>query len=117
MREFIYRLKRSIGLLRVYWSTCDGDWSSIAEIMVYQIGRVGDHIETHHMIADAPRVAKQMKIAKYCLRRMLDEPYYDIADKKFPNRGKPWSEHIKTLEEQDMRLLLDQLKYLRYWWD
>ena len=115
--SFIYKLKRSIGLLRIYWNSCDGDWSSIAEIMEYQIGRVSDHIAEHNMIADAPRVIKQMKIAKHCLRRMLDEPYYDIADKWFPNRGKFWVQHIQALERQDMRILLRQLRYLRYWWD
>lgn len=115
--EFIYKLKRSFGLLKIYWNSCDGDWSSIGEVMEYQIGRVADHIEEHDMIADGSRVVKQMRIAKHCLRRMMDEPYYEIADKRFPKREKLWIEHIKAQEEQDMVILLRQLRYLRHWWD
>jgi len=114
--SFVYKLKRSLGLLRIYWNSCDGDWSSIAEVMAYQIGRVADHIEEHDMIADSKRVVKQMRIAKHCLRRMMDEPYYEIADKRFP-RKEFWMDHIKAIEEQDMRILLHQLKFLRHWWD
>ncbi len=115
--SFVYKLKRSFGLLKLYWNSCDGDWSSIAEVMEYQIGRVADHIEQHDLIADTPRIVRQMKIAKHCIRRLLDEPYYDIANKRFPDKGKFWVQHIKALEEQDMRLLLRQLRFLRWWWD
>ncbi len=115
--SFIYKLKRSIGLLRIYWNSCDGDWSSIGTVMEYQIGRVADHIEEHDMIADGPQVVRQMRIAKHCLRRLMDEPYYQIASKRFPDEGKDWVKHIRALEEQDMETLLHQLKYLRHWWD
>ena len=84
---------------------------------MYQIGRVADGIERHDIIVDASRYVRQMKIAKYCLYRLLEEPYYDIAGKRFPDRGKFWVQHINALEEQDMRILLRQLRYLRHWWD
>ena len=117
IREFPYKLNRAWQLVRVYWSTIDGDWSSIAVVLSHQISRVRKHIQQHDVIQDADRVCRQMLIAEHCLERLQEEPYFDIADKRFPERGKRWADYIHELQKQDMCILLRQLRYLRHWWD
>jgi hypothetical protein len=86
--------------------------------MLYQIRRVRQHIVDHNIIADADRCAKQMRIAEHCLERMLYEPAYETADKRFPERGKPWADLIFQIEKQNAETLARELRrHLRNWWD
>ena len=117
LRGFPYGIKRSWRFLKVYWGTCDGDWSSIAVVLLHQIREVRKHIEWHNIIADADRVCRQMRIAERCLERMLNEPAYEIADKRYPERGKAWADMILELEKQDVEMLCHQLCNIRSWWD
>lgn len=116
--EFFYKLRRACRLLKVYWNTCDGDWSSIAVLMHHQIKIVRQHIIAHDIIVDAEKVGRQMLIAQTLLDRILSDNYYETADKLFPERSKNWVNHIVIQERQDVNLLTNELRrHLRSWWD
>jgi hypothetical protein len=118
MRDFLYRVRRTWKLVRVYWSTEDCDWSSIAIVLRHQISRVREHIQSHNIIADAERCAAQMRKSEILLDRIIAGDYHELADKRYPDRGKHWADMIQELEKEDMRLLSDELRrHLRNWWD
>jgi hypothetical protein len=118
MLSVLRRIHRTWSLVRLYWGTEDCDWSTIAILLRYQIRRTRQHIEEHNMIVDAPVVARQMRVAESLISRMLDEPYYDMADARFPDRGRNWARMIGDLSLQDQRLLgLVIGKHLTKWWD
>lgn len=86
--------------------------------MRHQIRRTREHIESHNLIANAPRYARQMRIAEVLLSRLIDEPYYEIASARYPQRGRAWAEMITALGKQDSALLGRLIgKHLRSWWD
>lgn len=118
MTELFYKLKRCFGLLKVYWNTCDGDWSSIGLVLQYQISRVRRHILEHNVLLFTDRYVRQMLIAETLLERLLEEPYYEIAEKRYPERTRYWAEMIYLLKKQDIEMLSTILrKHLLEWWD
>jgi hypothetical protein len=118
VRNLPYNIKRTWKLVKVYWPTCDGDWSSIAIVLLHQIRQVREHIDEHQVIADADQVVHQMRIAEQCLERMLAGDHADLADKRFPERNRNWADMINELEKQDVEILTRELRrHLRNWWD
>jgi hypothetical protein len=118
MRLLLRRWLRAWALLRLYWDTSDYDWTTIALLMRHQISRTREHIQAHDFTTDTERMARQMRIAETLLTRMLDEPYYEIAEVRYPARGKPWADMAGELTKQDSDLLARVLsKHLRSWWD
>lgn len=63
------------------------------------------------------RYSRQMKIAEMCLTRMLDEHAWEIADVRYPERGKHWARMIRTLENENDEMFCRQLRFMRWWWD
>lgn len=119
LRYFLWRVRRSWALHRLYWATgTDGDWSVIAELMRFQIRRTREEIAGNHIVKDWERCCRQMLIAETLLTRMLDEPYFDHASARYPERSKYHLEFTRSLEKQDDEMLGKMLtKYLRCWWD
>ena len=119
MRDLYWRIKRSWKLLRVYYNTEDCDWSTIAMLMRHQIRRTRLHVEECGISADSDKMSRQMLIAETLLDRMLeDSVYFEIADKRYPHRGKPWAKLITEVQHQDEEMLARLLqKHLRCWWD
>lgn len=116
IRYFPHNLWRTWKLVRTYWGTHDFDWTSIAILMRYQIKRVRETILDEDIV-DFTKDAQRMLIAEHCLDRMIDGDYYDIADKRHPERDESWAKMIGELEDADVEMLCKQLRYLRHWWD
>lgn len=119
-RVFLWRLRRAWSMLRLYWGTEDCDWSTIAELMRHQIRRTRLHIEACGIApgVDDDKHCRQMLITEHLLTRILDETYYDIAEARYPEKGKHWAQMISSLEKQDMDMLSKTLnKHLQSWWD
>lgn len=115
---FFWRLHRSWALLRLYWSTCDGDWSTIALLMRFQIRRTRETIAYDNIIDDVDRTCRQMLIAETLLTRMLEDASYDIADQRYPNNEKHWAQMVASLNQQNDEMLATILrKHFRKWWD
>lgn len=115
-----WRSRRAWELLRLYWSTEDCDWSTIALLMRHQIRRTRLHVQEHDKVAGVERVARQMLTAETLLGRMLHEDcsYSDIAAARHPKGSRPWALLWRSLERQDDEMLATLLrKHLRSWWD
>lgn len=121
VRILPYRVRRTWRMAKMYWvacSTCGGDWSNIAEVLRYEIGETRKAIKRHDIIMNAEIYCDQMAEAEHLLTRIIDEPYYEIAGKRYPEHGPAWAKMIDDLEKQDMERLTTILrKYLRHWWD
>lgn len=115
-QDFSYRLRMTWGLVKVYWpSVIDGDWSTIGEIMRYEIGRQGRAIQKHGWMEDECYL--EMLEVERILTRMLNEGYYDEASLSVPEHGKEWADLVTKLEGTDMDRLGELMKHLRFWWD
>ena len=118
MGNVIHEIKRCASLIRVYWGTPDFDWATVALLMQHQISRTREHIVSHDIVADATRQGRQMRVAEKLLERIQGEPYYEIAEVRYPQKGRAWAKMVNSLAVQDMELLSVILRrHLRSWWD
>ena len=123
-RKKIWRIERAWSLLKYYWGTEDCDWVVAAELLQFQLKRIRLHIAKDNIIVDKDRVCRQLLITETILQRMMDEPYFDIAEKRYPNfqdnpvRWRAWAKMVSDLAEADDKMLGTMLgKYFRHWWD
>ena len=65
--------------------------------MRHQIRRTRLHVEECNVAADTDRMSRQMRIAEVLLTRMLEEPYYDIAEARYHNHGRAWARLVSEL--------------------
>lgn len=112
-----YFIRISYGLLKEYWGVCEGDWSSIARILRYEIRHQRQAIERHKFVQNWERDCRQMQICEEALTRMLEDSAFERAAKRYPDHGPHWVKLIMEMERQDMETFLSQIKYLRHWWD
>lgn len=118
MIGFFYKLRRAYGLLKVYWHTIDGDWSSLAEVMLYQMGRIRDHLLEHNIIENAERYAKQIDDAMVALKHLRDGDEFDFATKDFPEgRGNEWAHRVGEWASTWEQQFGEGMKLIRHWWD
>ncbi len=120
----------------IIWRDRDWDWSFLAKIMEYKLGRMAHLEETvgHH--TTSLRDARHMRICKELLRRLREDNYWDNACKRYGVKWDPDEQgmlggnfkprtHIpyicdqsKQQAENDQKYLGLLLgKYLRNWWD
>ena len=117
-RDMRWRIPRAFQMLKFYWGTEDCDWAVAAGLLRWQIKRIRQHVQRDHFIVDADRISRQMLIAETLLERMTQEPYYDIAEKRYPDKNKHWAEMVTALANQDDALLAKELRrHFRSWWD
>lgn len=93
---FFRRLRRTARLVRVYWTTVEGDWSAIAIVMRHEIREQRLHILEHNFIENAETYARQMLVAETALTRLLSD---FRADPKETER------------------LARTMRFLTNWWD
>lgn len=116
--EFFYKVRRTCGLVKVYWHTIDGDWSSLAYIMAYQMKRIADHIREHDIIVDAEKEASDIDETREALEYILHDKSYDEANRIHGGMGgEAWCNTIRELEERNMARFVDGMSRIRNWWD
>lgn len=112
-----YRLRRAVRLA-VYdfrENNDGGDWDSLASLMEWQLTEMIRTFEDCEFI-DAEKDVRRMKIARHALRRLRSEMHVDMADARFPNRGRDWANRWTELEKADDETLLRNLRFMRHWW-
>lgn len=95
-RRFLRRLRRTLRMVRAYWSTVEGDWSAIAIVLRHEIREQRLHMLEHDITVNAEHYARQMLIAERALDRMIDSFEADPVE-------------VARLQRM--------LFYLPHWWD
>ncbi len=119
IKNFPYKIKRSVEISIFYWNKPDYDYSTILQLMKFQIQKTRLHLDEHNIVPK--HKLKQMLIAEHLLERMLnDSQYFSNADLRYPypNDIKRRYAFVVYLQEQDKELLYKILrKHLNSWWD
>jgi hypothetical protein len=119
------------------WDDRDFDEAFILRLLQFKIKRTREHITGHNFIADAPRIARQMRVAESLLNRIQQDSYCEAEwaehYKKWPhgegydfnNKAPEEMEDVRRIAaleakrtERDFDFLFRHLKkYIRNWWD
>ena len=123
-RYTLFQLCRTFAFARFYWGHPDGDWSTIAKVLQYQIRKTRESIAESNISSNTNKICKQMALTEHILQRLIDEQWWEDAKRRYPNYKINLEERMKWVKEEDRiavrdyRLLGKMLaRYLRYWWD
>lgn len=148
-RDKWYHLKRSLWALRKYFrittKMVPWDYSSVLEMMKFQIGILADYLDTKGIEVDEGRLPKIQKMRRFVelAEHKLEDDYAERCgfdhDYEFvfePVEGNPNLSKLETnetpeqeannikalkeshkLEEKEWNEMIDLLKDMRSWWD
>lgn len=114
LKNLWYNCKRSFGLLKVYYNTIDGDWSSLATVMIYQMDRIAKTIRDDNIIEDAEEVANEIDRTKEALLYLLEDRSYDDAQR---DHGKEWVKFVADYELNKLNEFTNGMRNIQRWWD
>jgi hypothetical protein len=117
IRLLCHRIRRAFEFAVFSWQLHDFDWSSVAELMILQLGKL-QLLTANGMSSDRDRNARQIQITINLLHRMVDDTAWDMSERRYPSKGYWWVKQTKILEKQQDEMLGKMLtKYFRHWWE
>lgn len=117
MRNFFYNLRRCWAICRVYWGSCDSDWSSLADLMIFQMRVLAKNIREANVIEDAEQIALEIEATVDALDYMNESRAFDEARAQVGFGGPAWAERVTQLEEDAERRFVEGIAKIRNWWD
>jgi hypothetical protein len=128
-RPWIERLQRMIAFLPVMLHAVEWDYAGLLRLIAAWCERAAAHHNSHRLVADWERTARELRLAAELCRRVIRPPYlstlgYDstYAFHREPRRVTLRNAGIARLalaqEEADLELLARLVRRkLRSWWD
>lgn len=102
----------------IIWLDDDSEWSNLAEIMEFKIGRMAEGFEKWGNHVGSEKDACRMRICALLLKRLREENYSDNAAKGFGYGTKAWAKEWGNVANQDNDLLFTIMKkHWRGWWN
>ena len=101
VKNFPYQIKRSLEISKFYWNKPDYNWSTIAQLMRFQINKTRLHLNSHNVVYGNDKICRQMLVAEHLLERMLDndEVYFSNAYLRYPNDDDQQYKFVVYLQE------------------
>jgi hypothetical protein len=122
MKQLIRNIKYGIGNILYYfptiWNDRDWDYQYINMVLHKKLSRMEKRFASDKVvIANVEKVAKEIKIARLLLERILHRNYYGNSKKSSITRKKAFH-HTHYMEQQDINYLFDHMKKrIQRWWD
>lgn len=123
----LYRFCHIASWLPILWQDHDWDSGFMLRIFRHKIHRMRIHFETHHIICDWEKVAKELLVAENLLDRLIKDDYCDEEwERHCQAFGEPghnsytdekgmtvWPSTAGTLEGADSKRIFDKAMQLR----
>lgn len=115
----VYGIQNLVRWFPIIWHDRDWDHHYLLKLMEFKFRKMAAYHETQGHTLQAPKTARQLKVAATLCKRLCGFPYNEMATLRYGQQGGyEWALHIARLEKQDKEQLGALIgKYIDHWWD